>query len=78
MDYLRSFLAIRRMDIVPNAWTRELYRVTKGVDDRINEVVLRWFGHLERMEKDMITKRVYVGECAGIRSVGMPRKNGAR
>ena len=29
---------------------------------------------MERMEKDRITKRVYVGECAGSRSMGRPRK----
>ena len=40
----------------------------------INEGVLRWFGHVERMKNDRITKRVYVGECAGSRSVGSPRK----
>ena len=28
----------------------------------------------ERMENDNIAKRVYVGECAGSRSVGRPRK----
>ena len=26
------------------------------------------------MERDRIAKRVYVGECAGSRSVGRPRK----
>ena len=36
----------------------------KGVDEKIDEGVLRWFGHVERMEY-MISKRVYVGECAG-------------
>ena len=36
--------------------------------------VLRWFGHLERMENNTIAKRVNVGECAGIRLVGRPRK----
>ena len=35
----------------------------KGLDERINEGVLRWFGHMEGMERDMIAKRVYVGEC---------------
>ena len=35
---------------------------------------LRWFGHIERVERDRIAKRVYVGECAGSRSVGRPRK----
>ena len=48
--------------------------MTKGVDERIDEGVLRWFGHVERMENDRIDKRVYVGECADSRSVGRPRK----
>ena len=42
----------------------------KGVDDRIDEGVLRWFSHVERMKNDRIAKRVYVGECAGSQSVG--------
>ena len=38
----------------------------------IDEDVLQWFGHVERMENDRIkiATRVYVGECAGSRSVG--------
>ena len=46
----------------------------KGLDERIDEGILRWFGHVERMEKDRITKIVYVGECVGSCSVGRPRK----
>ena len=45
-----------------------------GLDERIDESVLRWFGHVEIMERDRIAKRVYVGECAGSHSVGRPRK----
>ena len=56
----------QRIDRVPNARIRELYGVRKGLDERINEGVLRWFGHVER---DRIVKRAYVGECAGSRSV---------
>ena len=74
MDNLRGLLGIRRMDRVPNARIKELYGVTNGVDERIDEAALRWFGHVERMEKERIGKRVYVGECAGVRSVGRPRK----
>ena len=48
----------------------QLCRVAKG----INESVLRWFSHIERMEKDRIAKMVYVGECVGNRKVGRPRK----
>ena len=40
----------------------------KGVDERIDEGLLQWFGIVERME-DRIAKRVYVGECAGSHSV---------
>ena len=36
---------------------------------RIGEGVLRWFGHVERMGRDIIVKRVYVGGCTGSRSV---------
>ena len=36
--------------------------------------MLRCFGHVERMESDRIAKRIYVGECAGSRSVVRPRK----
>ena len=43
-------------------------------DERIDEGILRWFGHVERLENDRIYKKVYVGECTGGHSVGMPRK----
>ena len=46
----------------------------KGLDERIDEGVLRSFGHVERMGRDRIVKRVYVGECAGSHSVDRPRK----
>ena len=48
--------------------------MTRGVDDRIDEGVLRRFGHVEIMENDRIAKKVYVWECTGIRSLGRPRK----
>ena len=41
MDTLRGFLGIRRMDRVSNAWIRELCGVRKGLDERIDEGVLR-------------------------------------
>ena len=59
---------------VPNAQIRELYGVKKWVDRRIDEGVRRWFSHMERIENDIIAKKVYVGECDGSRSVGRQRK----
>ena len=40
MDNLRGLLGIRRVDKVPNAWIRKLGRMTKGVNDKIDEGVL--------------------------------------
>ena len=49
-------------------------RVKKGLHERVDKGVLRWFAHVERIERGMIAKRVYVGECAGSRSVGRLKK----
>ena len=46
----------------------------KGSCERNDEGVLRWLSHVEKIENDRIAKRVYVGECAGSRSVGRQRK----
>ena len=40
-------------------------RFMKRMDERINEGVLQWFDHIERMRNDRITKKVYVGEGGG-------------
>ena len=61
IDILRGILSIRRMDKVPNAQNREKCRVTKGVDERIDESFHWLFSHTERMGHDWIPKRVYVG-----------------
>ena len=48
--------------------------MTKGVDAKIDKGVLQWFGLGERMENGRIAEWVYVGEYAGSRSFGSPRK----
>ena len=57
MDNLRGLVGIMRMDRVPNAWIREFCGMKKGLGEKIDEGVLRWFGHVERMESDIIAKR---------------------
>ena len=52
----------------------ELCGVRKALDKRIDEGVLRWFGHVKRMERDRIAKKIYVGECVGSHLVGRSRK----
>ena len=41
MDNLRGLLGIKRMDRVLNVWIRELFGVKKGLDERIDEGMLR-------------------------------------
>ena len=48
MDNLIGLLSIRRTDRVPNVHIIALYEVAKGV----HESVLRWFGHIEKMDND--------------------------
>ena len=56
MDNLRGLLGIRSLDKVTNARIGELCRVKKGLDERIDEGMLWWFGYVERMESDKIAK----------------------
>ena len=65
MGNLRVLLGMRNMDKAPIVWIRELFS---------DESVLRWFGHVERRKNSIIAKRVYVGDCAGSRSVDRLRK----
>ena len=46
------------------------------MDDRIDESVLLWFGHIEGMGDDRTAKRVYVGEFVGSRFIGRQQRNG--
>ena len=46
INNLKGLLGIRRVDRFLNVWIRELCRVKKGVDERIDEGVLWWFSHV--------------------------------
>ena len=48
--------------------------MAKRVNERIEEDVLHWFSHVERVENDRTAKRLYVEEFAGSSSGGQPRK----
>ena len=46
-----------------NTRIRKLCGVAKGVNKRIDESTLYWFGHIERMNTDRIGKRVMGRVC---------------
>ena len=51
-------------------------RNEKERDERIDEGVLRWFDHVERMGNERIAKRIYVGECGDSHPVGRRGRGG--
>ena len=74
MDNLRGMLGVKRINKVRNERIREWCGVKKGVNERINESMLRWFGHVERMNESRLVKRMYSGECVGNRPAGRPKR----
>src|SRR5678816_32877 len=74
MNNLRGVLGVRRIDKMRNERIRKLSGVKKGVNERINASMLRWFGHVERMSDSRLVKRMYSGECAGNRPAWRPKK----
>ena len=52
----------------------EIRRCSKEVSacEKINQSVLRWFGHVERMEEGRLVKRVYQSDVIGVRRRGRP------
>ena len=74
MSYLRSACGVTWRD----RWTNEQICRQCGVEvDAIGMVkrnVLRWFGHMERMEDERLTKRVYRSEVGGVGRSGRPKK----
>ena len=61
MDNLRGLLGIRRMNRVLTSQIREFCGVKKGVEEKIDEGVLQWLGHVERMENDRMIGSHLVG-----------------
>ena len=74
MNCLRTIRSLRKIDRVPNVEIRRGYRKFVSVSQRIGEGVLRWFGHVERMRDERMTKRVYESDVRGVRRRGRPRK----
>ena len=56
IDILKGLVGIWIVDRVPN-------------DEKIDEIVLRWLSHFERMENDRIAESVYVSVCVDCRLV---------
>ena len=65
MKCLRSSVEVLRMDIV---WHEEVSRragIESELASRADQRVLRWFGHVERMDEYRMARRVLMAEVSG-------------
>ena len=74
MNCLRNMCGVTRRDRVRNEEVRERVGVDIALADRVEERVLSWFGHVERMSGERMTKRVYGSSVGGVRGRGRPPK----
>merc|ERR1712002_562519 len=75
MNCLRNICSRRRIDRVSNVEIRDMRNKNVSVSERMDQGVLRWFGHVERMGNERLVKRVYDSEVRGARRRGRPRKS---
>ena len=73
MRCLRYMAGVTVMDRVRNEEIRRRVGVEKDLADRVDERVLGWFGHVERMENERLAKQIVGSEVSGPRARGRPR-----
>ena len=74
MDCLRSVCGLRRVDKVPNREILDRCKKEVRVGEKMSRAILRWYGHVERMEKGRMTRRMYEAKVEGKRERGRPRR----
>ena len=62
-----------RIEIVRNEEERRRAGIERELASRADQKVLRWFGHVERMDEYRMARRVLMAEVRGRRVRGRPR-----
>ena len=65
MKSLRSLVGVSRMDRVKNEEVRRRAGIKMELASRADQRVLRWFGHVERMDDYRMARRVLMAEVSG-------------
>ena len=73
MKCFRSLVGVSRMDRVRNEEERRRAGIERELPSRADQRVLRWFGHVERMDEYRMARRVLMAEVSGGRVRGRPR-----
>ena len=73
MKCLRSLGGVSRMDRVRNEDVHMRAGIERELASRADQRVLRWCGHVERMDEYRMARRVLMAEVSGGRVRGRPR-----
>ena len=73
MKCLRTLVGVSQMDRLRNEEVRRRAGIERELADRADQRVPRWFGHVERMDKYRMARRVLMAEVSGGRVRGRPR-----
>ena len=73
MKCLRSMAGVSRLDRVRNEEVRERTGVRRELAARVDMNVLRWFGHVERMDNERLLRKVMDFKVDGRSARGRPR-----
>ena len=73
MRCLRSMCGVTRMDRVRNVEVRRRTGVARDLAGRAEQSVLRWFGHVERMDECRVLKEIKRSDAGSVRLRGRPR-----
>ena len=73
MKCLRSLVEVSSMDGTRNEEVRRRTGIEMELVSKADQRVLRWFGHVERMDEYHIARRVLMAEVSGGRLRGGPR-----
>ncbi|KAK3527328.1 hypothetical protein QTP86_020250 [Hemibagrus guttatus] len=73
LKMLRFSLGVTRLDRIRNKYIRGTAHVGR-LGDKVREVRLRWFGHVQRRESEYIDRRMLDMELPGRRQRGRPKR----
>ncbi|KAI5642761.1 hypothetical protein NE865_05287 [Phthorimaea operculella] len=74
MRALRSMIGVKLSDRIRNSVIRERCGIKEDIVTGIEKEMLRWFGHVERMNERRLTKKVYMASVDGNVGRGRPRR----
>ena len=73
MKWLRSLVGVSRIDRIRNEEVRMRTGIERDLASRADQRLLRWFGHVERMDEYCMARRVLMAEVSGGWVRGRPR-----